>query len=142
VKTWLMLLLLLGSVGAPAFAQTRWFTVTGNLQDPAVNTVQVDPVAVATTADRRIMNVRVSRSADRVNWDGVPYRSYESQVAFDCRAGKAEYLSANYYLAPFWAGTAHHTTDYAASPRPMVFRDVEPNPTHRIVRAACRTRTG
>ncbi|MEO5737940.1 MAG: surface-adhesin E family protein [Variovorax sp.] len=141
MKTWLVLLLL-GSVGAPAFAQNRWFTVTGNLQDPVINTVQVDPVAVATSSDRKIMKVRVSRSADRVNWDGVPYRSYESQVAFDCRSGKAEYMNATYYLAPFWTGIPHHTSDYAASPRPMLFRDVEPNPTHRLVRAACRTRAG
>ncbi|MGJ7498367.1 surface-adhesin E family protein [Variovorax sp. RT4R15] len=141
MKTWLVLLLF-GSVGAQASAQTHWFTVTGNLQDPAVNTVQVDPIAVSTSSDRKIMNVRVSRSADRVNWDGVPYRSYESQVAFDCRAGKAVYLSATYYLAPFWTGTPHNTSDYASSPRPMLFRDVEPNPTHRLVRAACRTRMG
>ena len=44
-----------------------------------VNTVQVDPVAIKTAGELKTMNVRVSRSKHRVNWDGVPYRSYESR---------------------------------------------------------------
>ncbi len=138
MRTWWVMVSMLASVGTGVQAQSNWFTVTGNPRDPSVNTVQVDPVAVSSTADRKTMNLRVSRSAPRVNWDGVPYRSYESQVAFDCRARKAEYRVATYYSEPLWAGEPVIAADYADKPRPMLFRDMEPNPTYRIVRAACR----
>lgn len=129
----------LALAAAAAQAQTAWFTVTGNPDDASVNTVQVDPVAIKTAGDFKTMNVRVSRSEPRTNWDGVPYRSYESRVVFDCRAGKASYLHASYYLEPLWQGASHKAVDYAGNPRPMLFRNIEPNPTERIVRAACRT---
>lgn len=128
---------LLGLVGASAAAQADWFTVTGNPDDPTVNTVQVDPVAIKIAGARRTMNVRVSRSQDRANWEGVPYRSYEARVVFDCRARKADYRFARFYMAPLWQGGAHNETDYSDNPKPMRFLDVEPNPTERIVRAAC-----
>ena len=131
-------LLLLAVVGGHAEAQTGWFTVTGNPVDASVDTVQVDPVALASSGSLKTMNVRVSRSAERLNWEKVPYRSYESQVVFDCRARKAAYRLATFYRQPLWEGPPHATTDYAANPRPMLFLDVEPNPTNRIIRAACR----
>ncbi|RZL89717.1 MAG: hypothetical protein EOP82_18325 [Variovorax sp.] len=136
MRKWLVLFC---AMGAAAQAQTPWFTVTGNPQDATVNTVQVDPVAITTRNDVKTMNVRVSRSRDRVNWDGVPYRSYEAQVVFDCRARKAGYLAATYYLQPLWQGPANKTSVYGSNPRPMLFRDVEPNPTDRLIRAACRS---
>ncbi|MBT2323291.1 hypothetical protein J7E62_13135 [Variovorax paradoxus] len=129
---------LLGLITAGAQAQPDWFTVTGNPDDASVDTVQVDPVAVKSSGDLKTMNVRVSRSAPRINWDGVPYCSYASRVVFDCRAGKASYLYARYYLEPLWQGASHKAVDYAGQPRPMLFRNIEPNPTGRIVRAACR----
>jgi hypothetical protein len=128
---------LLGLVGASAAAQADWFTVAGNPDDPTVNTVQVDPVAIKVAGARRTMNVRVSRSQDRANWEGVPYRSYEARVVFDCRARKADYRLARFYMEPLWQGEAHKETDYSDNPKPMRFLDVEPNPTERIVRAAC-----
>lgn len=127
----------LGLVGVSAAAEANWFTVTGNPDDPGVNTVQVDPVAISVTGDRRMMNVRVSRSQDRANWEGVPYRSYDARVLFDCRAKKAEYRFARFYMAPLWQGEVHKTTDYSENPRPMRFLSVDPNPADRIIRAAC-----
>jgi hypothetical protein len=126
-----------GLVGASVAAEAAWFTVTGNPEDPSVNTVQVDPVAIKITGERRVMNVRVSRSQDRVNWEGVPYRSYDARVAFDCRARKGEYLFARFYMAALWQGEVHKATDYSEKPRPMRFLSIEPNPADRIVRAAC-----
>ena len=126
--------------------QTEWFTVAGNPADPVANTVQVDPVAIGDEGDSRPaakrMNVRVNRSAERVNWDNIPYRSYESQVVFDCQARRAAYVQARYYAQPLWQGEPHTVADYGGNPRPMLFRDMEPNPVSRIVRAACRLKTG
>ncbi len=137
-------LVLLGVVVCQAQAQvppppqTRWFTVAGNPADASVDTVQVDPVATKVEGQFKTMNVRVSRAKQRSNWENVPYRSYESTVVFDCRARKAGYVFATFYPQPLWQGSPNKTTDYASNPQPMLFRDVEPNPTQRIIRAACQ----
>ena len=123
-------------------AQGAWFTVSGDPANATVDTVQVDPVPIGTTGDARTMHVRVSRSMERRNWDGDAYRSYESRVVFDCRGRRAEYVQASFYSEPLWRGVPFVHRDYSADPKPMLFRDAQPNPTARIIRAACRTATG
>ena len=118
-------------------AQSNWFTVAGDPNDPAVDTVQVDPVSIFREREARVMSVRVSRSAARRNWEGVGYRSYESEVVFDCHARRAHYRQVNFYDPPLWQGAVHTRTDYTNDPKPMLFLDMAPNPTQRIVRAAC-----
>lgn len=120
-------------------AQATWFTVAGNPLDPLADTVQVDPRAARSDSDVRTMSVRVSRAGPRKNWDGLPYRSYVSEVAFDCRAGRAEYRRASFYAQPLWQGPVLHEADYQKAPQPMTFRGMSPNPTQRLVRAACRS---
>jgi hypothetical protein len=132
---------LAGALGAPP-AQANWFTLTGDPRNPAVDTVQINPEATPSPDNRKLMVVRVNRASPRVNWDGMPYRSYEAQVVFDCRARRAWYRSASYYTTPLWAGAPQATAGYANRLRPMLFRDIEPNPTFRIVRAACRGEAG
>jgi hypothetical protein len=129
------LLLSFGWTGA--FAQAVWFTVAGDPDNEAVNTVQVNPVSVESGPGLRTMKVRVSRSAPRTSWDGVPYRSYVSAVLFDCPKGTARYLTLTFYMQPGWKGEPHRTVDYGDPPRWMEFRDVTPNPNERIRRAAC-----
>lgn len=133
----LLLAGLLTGTWAEAQSAANWFTVTGHPERPDVDTVQVDPVAVARDADGKTMNIRVSRAALRHNWDGVPYRSYDARVVFRCTERRAEYSVITYYMAPLWRGDPHQTVDYSDKPRPMLFRDAQPNPTQRIVRAAC-----
>lgn len=125
-----------------ATAGTEWFNVVGDAADESVNTIEVDPTPVAITEETRIMRVRVSRSQDRVNWDGVPYRSLVADVLFDCPQAVARYLSIDYYRLPAWKGEPYLRRVYSQTePRMMLFRDVEPNPHQRIIRAACRTST-
>lgn len=120
-------------------AQTNWFNVMGDPQDPAVNTVEVDPTPVAVNGELKTMKIRVSRSAQRTSWDGVPYRSYTSTVLFDCASKTARYLSLDFYMEPAWKGASHQTSTYPPDvKRAMEFRDVTPNPTQRLIRAACR----
>ncbi len=134
---------LIGSFAhAQPSAQAQWFTVAGNPADAAADTVQVNPVALGSDGTLKMMNVRVSRSTLRRNWEGVPYRSYEAEVAFDCRAWRADYRVATFYMEPLWQGPPQLTTDYAKDPKPMRFMDMAPNPTSRIIRAACRLRNG
>jgi hypothetical protein len=130
-------LLLMLAVSA-AHAQTPWLTVMGDPGDPAVDTIEVDPVPVSVAGDHRTMRVRVNRSAQRTNWDGIPYRSYESTVQFDCASNTARYLEIRFYLQPGWRGEIHRTETYRSTmPRWMVFRGVDPNPYQRIITAAC-----
>ena len=142
MKAWMAGVGLASWIGVAAHAQSEWFTVSGDPTDAAANTVQVDPIAIAVDGMSRTMNVRVNRSSTRLNWDKIAYRSYESQVLFDCQTRRAGYLQARYYTQPLWQGEPVATVDYTGDVRPMLFRDIEPNPTGRLVRAACRTRTG
>ena len=132
----LTLLLLLASPAA--FAQGAWFTVLGDPANTAINTIQVDPAPIEITGDTRKLRVRVSRSADRTSWDGVPYRSYDATVLFDCVKNTARYVQIQYYKQPSWQGTLYKSVNYGGVvPRWMQFREVEPNPNERIVQAAC-----
>ena len=121
-------------------AQSSWLTVTGDPADPAVNTIEVDPTPVSVNANGRVMWVRVSRSAPRTSWDGVAYQSYRAQVLFDCPRNSASYAAIDFYLAPLWQGEPYQTSVYGPEARrSMQFLDVTPNPTARIVRAACES---
>ncbi|MES2402586.1 MAG: surface-adhesin E family protein [Pseudomonadota bacterium] len=122
-----------------AHAQSSWFTVIGDDRDGAADTIQVDPESV-TSGDIRTLRVRVNRAAERSSWDKVAYRSYVALVTFDCVQRSARYVSITYYRLPLWKGESHKTSDYTTgTPRPMRFLDVNPNPSARIVRAACIT---
>ncbi len=124
-----------------ARSESTWLTVAGDPDDLATNVIQVDPVD--RDGDTRTMRVRVSRATPRVSWDGVPYRSYESNVLFDCSRQTARYLSITFFARPGWQGEPLRTVDYATgTPRWMEFRDVEPNPNRRIVNAACPATPG
>lgn len=119
-------------------AQNDWFNVMGDPADENVNTIEVDPTPVAVNSDTRIMRIRVSRSANRVNWEGTPYRSYVSEVLFDCTRHTARYILIDFYSQPAWKGEPTKRVVYSQDEhRPVQFRDVEPNPYKRIIRAAC-----
>ena len=126
----------------PGVPSQTWFTIHGDPDNPLVNTIQVNPVPVSIEGEQRTMKVRVSRSQPRRNWDGLPYRSYESVVLFNCVTNTARYLSADFYPQPGWKGDVVKATYTAEVPRMMAFLDVEPNPTLRIMRAACSTGRG
>ncbi len=126
-----------------AGAQTPWLTVVGDAADPAVDTIEVDPVAVAIDGPARTMRVRVSRAQERTSTDGIVFMSYRSVVLFDCDKRSARFLSADFFRAPLWRGEAHESIVYASNlVRPVVFRGIEPNPLQRIIRAACQSPSG
>jgi hypothetical protein len=137
VKIFLLAGLLLGG---GAWAQTQWFTVKGDPANPALDTIEVDPSPVSVTVEAQTMRVRVSRAQIRKSWDGVPYRSYESEVVFDCANKNARYTAMVFYMQPLWQGKSHNTSTYTRdNPRWMEFRDVRPNPKQQIIRAACES---
>ncbi len=116
-----------------------WLTVMGDRKDPALDTIEVNPIPVSNTDEHPVMRIRVSRSVQRVNWDGIPFRSYVATVEFDCPNKVGNFQQITYYAQPVWAGEPHITTNYSKTePRVMQFRGVTPNPVERIIRAACR----
>jgi len=123
-----------------AQGQVAWFTVMGDATNPLVDTIEVDPSPTSVTVEAQTMRVRVSRAKARKSWDGVPYRSYESEVVFDCANKKARYAAIVFYMQPLWQGDSHNTSRFTqGNPRWMEFRDVQPNPTRQIIRAACES---
>jgi hypothetical protein len=125
---------------ASAWGQSQWFTIEGDVRQPAADIIQVDIRSLSHDGDGRSMALRVSRATRRSSWDGVPYRSYTAEVVFDCAEKTARYKSLAFYMLPLWEGPVHKTSSYTASEvRPMRFVDSTPNPTGRIINAACRT---
>lgn len=120
----------------------NWLTIVGAPEDPAVNTIQVDPSSIEREDDLRTMRIRVNRSTVRTSWDGVNYRSYEAWVQIDCRDHSARYKSISFHVQPVWRGKVLRTVDYSKGVvRAMGFRDVVPNPNRRIIFAACAAGT-
>lgn len=128
-----------------ARAQGDWLTLTGDAAEPfnpRQNVIQVNPMSISESDGWRTMSIRVSRAENRTSWDDVPYRSFTAVVEFDCEKKTARYMSLDYYLAPGWQGAVHETSVYTRERfRPMAFRQVQPNPTQRIIRAACESKS-
>jgi hypothetical protein len=134
----LRILLSLALSVAPLGAGAEWLTITGDPANPQENTVQVDPVPISVTGEERVLRMRLNRSARRVNPDGIGYRSFDSTVLFDCATNTARYLETTFYDRANWSGEPSKVLTYpATSPRPMLLRDLEPNPSQRIIHAAC-----
>jgi hypothetical protein len=126
--------------GHAAFAQSQWLSMTGDAADPSVDAVQVDPVTFNRAGALRTVHVRVNRTAERKSWDGAVYRSYNSEVLIDCGSRTGRYLSIEFFAQPLWQGETHGKTQYSKREiRPMLFRDMDPNPTQQLIRAACQT---
>lgn len=117
-------------------ADDPWLTISGDPLRPDQDTVQVNPVAVDRSPESRTLDIRVNRAQPRTNWDGVPYRSYTAQVRIRCDERRGEYLSLRMFAQPLWTGPMQEA-HYSEPRPPMRFRDVQPNPTERIIRAAC-----
>lgn len=119
---------------------STWLTMRGEPDDDTNDIVEVNPESMEGKTELRTMQVRVSRAHQRTSRDGVVFRSFLSVVEFDCAKNTARFVSAEFYHLPMWRGPVHHTMAYSREQmRPMVFREMTPNPTERIIRAACKT---
>jgi len=137
IKHFVVLLALGGCYAASA--QAQWLSLVGDATEEREDTVQVEPVTLHRAGSLRTVRIRVSRAAERKSWDGAVYRSYNAEVLIDCDARNGRYLSIEFFAQALWQGELHDKTLYSASEiRPMLFRDMNPNPTQRLIRAACQ----
>lgn len=136
---YLLTLALLASPAICLAVEAYWFTIAGDARDPSVTTILIDPTPVLVKGNTRLMYLRVSRDKPRVSTDGIAFQSFQSIVEFDCDKAAARFTRTQFYDKPLWTGPGK-SFDYPPSMvRPMVFRDIEPNPSQRIIKAACVT---
>ena len=133
-----LLLAILGPcLCVPVLGQAHWLTMAGDLTTPQVDTVEVSPDSVTVFKNLRVMKIRTNRAANRITYDGLPYRSYHGTVHIDCDAKQARFRQMRYFLGPLWTGEARNVEYPEGDMPPVAFRDLNPNPVARIVQAAC-----
>jgi len=122
----------------PAKAQSDWLTVVGLQDEAAIDIVEVQLGSRASGSDLQNINLRVNRAATRTSTDGVVFRSFIATAVIDCVAKNGRFTSSAFYAEPLWQGQPHKALTFSATEvRPMLFRSIEPNPTERIIMAAC-----
>ena len=119
-------------------AQTTWLTVAGNPGDASTDLLEVDPKSRVQILDEATLNIRVSRNKLLSSSDGIPFRSYTATIRVNCLEKTARFATAAFHMMPFWEGTPHRVLVFTSTEiRPVIFRFFEPNPTARVVKAAC-----
>jgi hypothetical protein len=140
VKAKLFLLCLLAGASQMSLAKMDdrpWLTILGSTADPESDTIQIDPRPLDMKGQLRWMTLRLNRAKQRTSTDGIVFRSFTSVIEFDCEKRTARFTKTQFYNGPLWTQPGR-TMDYPASMvRPMVFREIEPNPSERVIKAAC-----
>ncbi|KQP20040.1 hypothetical protein ASF43_28165 [Pseudorhodoferax sp. Leaf267] len=114
-----------------------WFTITGDPDREEVNTIQIDPAPLSVEGPVRTMAIRVSRNIERVSGDGIRFRSFSGTVEFRCDVLQARFVTSQFYDQPLWRSPGRLVQYPPTDVRPMAFREFEPNPRDRVMRAAC-----
>lgn len=114
-----------------------WLTIVGEPERADVDTIQFNPIPVSVQGPLRVMTVRVSRSEERMSGDGIRFRSFSGLVEFNCERQQARFASSQFYDEPLWRSPSRFVKYPPTDVRPMAFRKFEPNPSERVIRAAC-----
>ena len=121
-----------------AQGQSSWLAFAVHSADTQSDVLEADPLSRSVTPNGPMLNIRVNRAMLRTSTDGIPFRSYTATVLVDCAAKTARFVTASFYMMPFWEGKPHKTLDYSPTEvRPLLFRLFDPNPLPRIVAATC-----
>ncbi|WP_422088561.1 surface-adhesin E family protein [Variovorax sp.] len=128
---------LLSSAGVRA----EWLTLTGTPGDAASSYVQVDPAAIEVDGSHRIVALRMNMQTDRLNRDGVRFRSFQARAMVDCDARSARYVSASYFAQPNFVGDPVLVKQFEEGDvRPVTLPGAPPELAARTVNAACAVR--
>ncbi|WP_198087085.1 surface-adhesin E family protein [Variovorax sp. E3] len=133
----LLCLVLLASAGVRA----EWLTLTGTPGDAASSYVQVDPARIEVDGAHRTVALRMNLSEDRLNHDGIKFRSFQALADVDCEARSARYVSASYFAQPNFVGDPVSVKQFEESDvRPMTLPGAPQGLAARTVNAACSVR--
>lgn len=118
-------------------AEPLWLTLTGDPSRTDQDSVQVRADSVALSGTTGSLQLRVSRADTREAFDSQPYRSYIGWIKVDCTQQEGLFQQLQYYTAALWTGETR-VVNFAEPNMPkLMFKDMQPNPTARLVRAAC-----
>lgn len=127
------------AAGGQQVATDGWFTLTGDPREAGKNLIQILPEPIG--IDQKVMlDLRVSRDQQRTSFGGHKYRSYYAKAVVDCPAKRAWYLRLVYYAQPSWGGDVIAKEDYKEGEAEVLFKDMSPEWSKRLVHAACRGR--
>lgn len=132
-----LIVMALGFSSAVCAEGPAWFTIVGNPQDAATDTLEVDVTSAVAFESMRLVKMRVNRARSRIGYDGQPFRSYYSTAVVDCAAMTAWHRSVAFFNEPLWSGQIRLREYTQADNRPVVFADMAPNPRERLLKAAC-----
>lgn len=119
-------------------AAPLWFTVMGDLTEPAADTVELDVGQLSLRGEQKRMNLRVNLAAQRTMASGEKYQSYLSRIEIDCQTSAIVHVHQTRFEHAAWRGP----TSFQSFPetRPMAFGGLLPSPKETILRAACQVR--
>ncbi|WP_422830788.1 surface-adhesin E family protein [Variovorax sp. HJSM1_2] len=124
-------------MAGPLHADPLWLTLTGDATRADADSVQVLADSVNLNGTTGTLQLRVSRAGERSAYDDLPYRSYIGWIRVDCSQREGHFLQLQYYAEALWTG-AVRLVNFTESNMPrLLFKDMDPNPTTRLIRAAC-----
>ena len=121
-----------------ATAAPLWFTVMGDLAEPAADTVELNVGELSLRGEQKAMDLRVNLAAQRAMASGEKYQSYVSLIEIDCLASAIVHVHQTRFEHAGWRGAS--TFQNFPEIRPMAFGGLLPNPKETILRAACQIR--
>lgn len=131
----LCLVMLLGAGSLQA--EPLWLTLMGDPSRADRDSVQVRADSVALSGSTGSLQLRVNRAEPREAFDDQPYRSYLGWIKVDCTQQEGMFQQLQYYTEALWTGETR-VANYTEPNMPkLMFKDMQPNPTARLVRAAC-----
>ncbi|MDP3227332.1 MAG: hypothetical protein Q8N13_05090 [Acidovorax sp.] len=127
------------AAAGPQVATNSWFTLTGDPLEATKNLIEILPEPIGID-QKVVLDLRVSRDQQRTSFKGQKYRSYYAKAVVDCPAKRAWYLRLSYYAQPSWGGDVIAKEDYKEGEAEVLFKDMSPEWSKRLVSAACRVR--
>jgi len=120
----------------------EWLTITGNKNDPGVDTTQLDIStyqrrAVGATQLRFRVNLAQPRKLGAGN---EVYQSYVSHIVVDCATASVFHEDQLRFRDPLWEGPT--TAERFTQPKPMAFGGLSDDPRGKILKMVCQARPG
>jgi hypothetical protein len=125
------------SGAGPLHADPLWLTLSGDASRSDLDSVQVMADSVTLSGTTGALQLRVNRAIARDAYDNIPYRSYIGWIKVDCTLREGRFQQLQYYSEALWTGEVRVVNFTEPNLPQLLFKDMQPNPTTRLIRAAC-----
>ena len=130
----MVLVVLLVSFSCGAANAVEWLTITGNKNDPGVDTTQLDISTYQRLAAGTVIRFRVNLAEPRNMASGEVYQSYISHIVIEC-PDSIRHEDQMRFRDAFWHGPSQF--EKFAQPKPMAFGGLQSEPKKKILLMAC-----